>query len=165
MTIEQVDRGRGALVLAENAPKAAPLLHATFVRFEKRAYDRSLNFCRQGTRNVELLPAQRDTRILKRRGSLTERILHAHDAAIIACPDENAESALKTLPHAPLWLKLYRDAAKGSAPRHLSARLGPHATPVTVVFTKSSSAAFERLTSAGRAWKELCSPAEASVLL
>ena len=114
---------------------------------------------------MELLPAQRDTRILKRRGVLTERILHAHDAAIIACPDENTESALKTLPHGPLWLKLYRDSDKGGTSKHLSARVGPHATPITLVFAKSSSAAFERLTNAGRAWKELCPPPKANVLL
>ncbi len=115
---------------------------------------------------MELLPAERDIRIQKRRDSLTERVLHAHDAAIIACPGENTESALKSLPHGQLWLKLYRDASKGSGPpRHLSARVGPHATPVTVLFTKSSSTPFERLTSAGRAWKELCAPVKANVLL
>ncbi len=114
---------------------------------------------------MELLPAERDIRIVKRKGPLTERILHAHDAAIIACPDENAESALKRLPHGQLWLKLYRDGRMSGASKHLSARLGPHATPVVVVFEKSSNAAFERLSSAGRAWKELCPPSKASVLL
>ncbi len=114
---------------------------------------------------MELLPAERDIRIHKRRDALTERVLHAHDAAIIACPDQNTESALKSLPYGQLWLKLYRDAAKSGAPRHLSARLGPHATPVTLLFAKSSSAAFERLTSAGRAWKELGAPVKANVLL
>jgi leucyl aminopeptidase len=114
---------------------------------------------------VELLPAQRDTKILQRRGSLSERALQPHDAAIVACPDENAESVLQGLPFGQVWLKLYRDGRKAGPVRCLSARLGPTATPVVILLTKPQSSAFERLTSAARAWKELSPPPNASVLL
>lgn len=114
---------------------------------------------------MELLPAERDTRILERRGSITERALQAHDAAIIACTDEKAESALESLPYAQLWLKLYRDASQSSPPRCLHARVGPAGVPVVVLFTKAGASAFEQLTAAGRAWKELCPPSKASVLV
>ncbi len=114
---------------------------------------------------MELLPAERDTRILTRRGSITERALQAHDAAIIVCSDENAESALQSLPHAQLWLKLYRDARKVAPARCLHARVGAGAMPVIILFAKPGASTFEQLSQAARAWKELCPSLKARVLL
>jgi leucyl aminopeptidase len=115
--------------------------------------------------NVELLPAQRNIRILKRGGTLDERALHGFDAAIVACPDENAETALRALPHAQIWLTLYRTQRKAGPVKSLSARVGPRAMPIVIQFTKPASAAFDRLTAAARAWKDLAPPPEARVLV
>jgi leucyl aminopeptidase len=114
---------------------------------------------------VELLPAERDTRIIQRRGDLSERVLRAHDAAIIACPDENADTVLSQLPSGEMWRRLWRDARKAGSVRLLSARLGPNAAPVVVFFTRPQGSAFERLSAAARAWKELACPPDARVLL
>ena len=114
---------------------------------------------------MELLPALRDTRILHRRGPLSERALRAHDAAIIACPEENAESLLAELPAGEMWQKLYREARRSGPPRSISARVQPSATPVVIFFTKASASTFERLSAAARAWKELHAPAATQLLL
>lgn len=114
---------------------------------------------------MELLPAQRDMRILEQLAPLTEQALQDFDAAIIGCPEESAASALKSLPYSQLWQKLYRDARKSGTPRSLSARVGAAATPVVVLFVKTSSSAFERLSCAARAWKELSPPSKASVAI
>lgn len=114
---------------------------------------------------MELLPAQRDTRIQQRRGEVDERALSAHDAAIIVCPQETAEKTLATLPFAAMWQRLYRHARKAGPVRQLLAHAAPNATPILVCFTKSSSSAFERLSAAGRAWKALGAPIDARVLL
>src|SRR5688572_20110178 len=108
--------------------------------------------------NVELLPAQRNTRIVTRRGSLSAKTLDAHDAAIIACSDRSAENVVSQLPSPAVWERLYRDAKRGGPVRLLSARLGALATPVVVLFTPTQATAFEFLSAAGRAWKELKLP-------
>ncbi|MFO7306837.1 MAG: M17 family metallopeptidase [Gammaproteobacteria bacterium] len=114
---------------------------------------------------MELLPAERNVRILEQRGPLTEQALQRFDAAIIGCPEESAESTLRSLPHGQLWQKLYREARKSGTPKHLSARVGTAATPVVVLFVKTESSPFDRLTRAARAWKELGPPPKASVAL
>jgi leucyl aminopeptidase len=114
---------------------------------------------------VELLPAQRDTPIQQQRRSLSERALRGHSAAIIACGDENAESAIARLPNGQIWHRLYREASQSGPVRLLSARLTPAAAPVVLLFTKSRSSTFERLSAAARSWKELHLPPNARVLL
>jgi leucyl aminopeptidase len=114
---------------------------------------------------VELLPAQRDAPIQQQRRSLSERALRAHSAAIIACGDENAESAIARLPNGQIWHRLYREASQNGPVRLLSARLTPAAAPVVLLFTKSRSSTFERLSAAARSWKELHLPPNARVLL
>jgi leucyl aminopeptidase len=114
---------------------------------------------------VELLPAQRDTRIQQRRGVVSERALLAHDSAIIACGDENIEARLAQLPFSAVWQRLYRQARKSGPVRQLSAHVGPNATPVVIFFTKPSTAQFERLSAAGRAWKALNVQTDSRVLL
>lgn len=115
--------------------------------------------------NVELLPAQRNTRIVTRRGPLSVRAVEAHDAVIVVCPEESAEKAVSQLPSPAVWQRLYRDAKRAGPVRLLSTRLGPLATPVVVLFTPAHATAFERLSAAGRAWKELKLPLKANVLL
>ncbi len=114
---------------------------------------------------MELLPAQRDTRILQRRSAVTERALGAHDAAIIACPQENTETALRELPFASLWQQLYREAKRAGSVRMLTARPAGSAAPVVLFFTAQNASAFDRLSAAARAWKELKAPPNARVLL
>ncbi len=50
---------------------------------------------------VELLPAERDIRVVQPKAQLDERTLQKHDAAIVVCPREHAEAALGRLPFAP----------------------------------------------------------------
>jgi leucyl aminopeptidase len=114
---------------------------------------------------VELLPAQRNTRIQQRRGAVTEHALRTHDAAIIACPEESAEASLARLPFGALWQRLYRQARKAGPVRQLNAHVGPNGTPVVVFFTKAPISQFERLSAAGRAWKALAIPPQARLLL
>ena len=114
---------------------------------------------------MELLPAQRNTRIVTRRGSLSAKTLDTHDAVIIACSDQRPENVVSQLPSPAVWERLYRDAKRGGPVRLLSARLGALAIPVIVLFTPAQATAFERLSAAGRAWKELKLPTKANVLL
>lgn len=114
---------------------------------------------------VELLPAERDIRILQPRAKLNERTLKRHDAAIIACPRERAETLLEALPYAEIWQQLYRDARGRGPVSVLSARVTASAMPIVIAFAKNTASAFERLTLAARAWKELAAPARARVLL
>jgi leucyl aminopeptidase len=114
---------------------------------------------------VELLPAERDIRVVQPKAQLDERTLRKHDAAIVLCPRERAEAALGDLPSATLWQRLYRDARSHGPLTSLSARVTPDAIPVVIAFAKSTASAFERLMLGARAWKELAPPARARVLL
>lgn len=114
---------------------------------------------------MELLPAQRDIRIVQQRLTLSERSLRTHDAAILFCEREQAQAQLQKLPHARLWTQLYRQAhARGKATL-LSARLTDSSIPVVIAFAKTTESAFERLALAAKAWKELAAPADGRVLL
>ena len=114
---------------------------------------------------VELLPAERDIRVAQPKAQLNARTLQKHDAAIIICPRERAETVLGHLPSAALWQRLYRDARNHGPVTLLSARITPDAIPVVIAFAKSTASAFERLMLGARAWKALEAPARARVLL
>jgi leucyl aminopeptidase len=113
---------------------------------------------------VELLPAERDIGIEQRRGGL-ETSLRRHDAAILVCERESAETGLAELPHGALWLRMYRDARARGPVSVLSARVTPSAMPIVVALVKRAASSFDRLTLAARAWKELAPPARSRVLL
>jgi leucyl aminopeptidase len=115
---------------------------------------------------VELLPAQRDIPIFYKTGTLSDRELRKHDAAVIGCVAEQAQGILSSLPHAAAWRRAYEQAqARGQTPSVLTLRLPDSAAPVAVVFFKKGASAFERLTTAARAWKELHAPVRGRVLL
>jgi leucyl aminopeptidase len=114
---------------------------------------------------VELLPAERDIRIVQPKAPFDERTLQKHDAAIVVCPRESGETALRKLPAAALWQRLYRDASTRGPVTLLSTRISPAAVPVVIAFAKNTASAFERLMLAARAWKELAAPSRARVLL
>lgn len=114
---------------------------------------------------VELLPAQRDVRIAQKHGRIDASTLTKHDAAIIVCERESAEELLRQLPFASSWQRVYRDARSRGPVTLLSARVTESAMPVVVVFAKTTAAAFERLTLAARAWKELGAIPRARVAL
>jgi leucyl aminopeptidase len=113
---------------------------------------------------VELLPAERDVRIVQQKRALDEGALRKHDAAILICPHERAEALIRELPFAAIWQRLYRDAQARGPVSVLAARVTPDAVPVVVAFAKSTSSTFDRLTLAARAWKELNAPPKARVL-
>ena len=115
---------------------------------------------------AELLPAERDTRLLHRRAQLDSRTLERHDAAVIVCDRDRGPAALESLPFAALWERLYRSAQKRGPVSVLSARTPTSAKPVVVAFVKGTASAFERLTLAAKAWKELgTSPEGADICL
>lgn len=113
---------------------------------------------------VELLPAERDIRLLQRRATLSERTLQAHDAAIIVCERESAEKLIAGLPYAATWQRLYKDARARGHVTQISARVTSSAAPIVIAFAKKAATAFERLTLAARAYKELNPPPSARVL-
>jgi leucyl aminopeptidase len=110
---------------------------------------------------VELLPAERNTRIEQRQGKLTERFLQSQDAAVILC-ERNAP--LAQLPFGAVLEKLYRRTSQRGPVSILSARVGPTATLLVVGFIKGSASAFEKLSAAAKIWKELTGHAPAHVM-
>ncbi len=129
---------------------------------------------------MELLPAQRNIRIVQHHAQLTEGMLHEYDAAILICEREQAETLLQGLPFAGTWQQLYRQASEAGPVTLLNARLAAtgaggaatkrpaaarSAIPMVVAFVKSSASAFERLALGARAWKALAAPGGARVLL
>lgn len=113
---------------------------------------------------MELLPAERDVRIVQQKRALDEGALHKHDAAIIVCPRERAEALIRELPFAAVWQRLYREAHERGPVTVLAARVTPAALPVVIAFAKNTGSTFDRLTLAARAWKELHAPPKARVL-
>ena len=91
--------------------------------------------------------------------------MQKHDAAIVVCDREQAESRLAKLPFGATWQRLYREAKAHGTVSILSARLTADAMPMVVAFVKASASAFERLTLATKAWKELPALPGAKVLL
>jgi leucyl aminopeptidase len=114
---------------------------------------------------VELLPAERDIRVLQPKAQFDARTLQKHAAAILVVPGERTEAALEKLPSAALWQRLYRDARSRGPVTLLSARITPAAIPVVIAFAKNTASAFARLRLGARAWKELAPPPRARVLL
>ena len=95
---------------------------------------------------VELLPAERDIRVLQPKAQFD-----AAHAAKARCrhsrmPRGNApRRVLEKLPSAALWQRLYRDARSRGPVTLLSARITPAAIPVVIAFAKNTASAFERL--------------------
>ena len=113
---------------------------------------------------VELLPAQRDTLVSCKRTALTPRLVGGHDAIIIACEREHAADLIQRLPFAAAWRRLYKAAEARGPVTTLSTRMTESGAAMTIVFAKGGASAFERLTLAARAWKELDAPPRARVL-
>ena len=64
---------------------------------------------------MELLPAERNTRIEQRRTTLSERLIQSHDGVVIFVDQERASSVLPILPFAPLMQRLHKQASLRSA--------------------------------------------------
>lgn len=103
---------------------------------------------------VQLLPPQREVRVAHLRAALSERELQKHDLAIIACEPESASTQLAELPFAAIWQRLYRERRSRGPVALLKAHVTADSIPVVVVFPKRAATSFERLSLAGRAWKE-----------
>jgi leucyl aminopeptidase len=114
---------------------------------------------------VELLPAERDTRLSQGKAQLNERAVRRHDATIVVCERESAEKLISQLPYPATWQRLYREARAQGPVTLLDARLTEDAIPIVIAFVTRTASAFERLTLAARAWKELAAPPRARVLL
>jgi len=104
---------------------------------------------------VELLPAERDVRISTRHAALDENAIDAHDAVIVVCDRELSSSALRQLPFGDVLERAHRLARSRSTVSVLSTHVGPKSTPIVLAFAKPTSAKFEQLSLAAKAWKTL----------
>lgn len=107
---------------------------------------------------MELLPAQRDTRIQQRRADLSEQLIGSVEAVVVACDADRATQHLSELPFAEHLQRVYERVRRHEPVTLLSTRVGPQASALVVVFIKRTAAAFDLLSLAGRAWKEFDHP-------
>ncbi|HMN44069.1 MAG TPA: M17 family metallopeptidase [Povalibacter sp.] len=110
---------------------------------------------------MELLPAERNIHVEQRDIALTERLLQSQDAAVILC---ERDATLDRLPFGALLASLHRKASQRGSVGLLSTRVGSAATVLVVAFIKSSASAFDRLSAAAKAWKELAPHAPSRVV-
>jgi leucyl aminopeptidase len=113
----------------------------------------------------DILPATRRVGVHQRRATFNARTLQEFDAAIVVCDAATRDESLTGLPDAERWQKLYKRAQRRGAVTLLSARVSANDVPVVVLLFKRDMSAFERLTLAGRGWKELASTQPASLLI
>lgn len=106
---------------------------------------------------VELLPAQRDTRLTQQRVALSERLFDAQSAILVACDAERPAQALDALPYAPMLRRLFDDARQAGPVNLLRTCVGAECVPLVVIFMKAG-APFDLLSQAARAWKEFSPP-------
>jgi leucyl aminopeptidase len=100
---------------------------------------------------AQLLPPEPNVDVRGRAGAAIVSTLAKADGAILLVDATRPAEALASLPHADLWLRLYRAASKDSPTPVLSARL-PNArhTLAVVGFAKPATSAFDRLVLAGK---------------
>jgi leucyl aminopeptidase len=105
----------------------------------------------QGRHLAQLLPPELKIDVRGRAEAASQSALAKADGAILLVPATRPEEALARLPHAELWLRLYRAARKDSPTPVLCTRL-PNArhTLAAVGFAKPGASAFERLVLAGK---------------
>ena len=72
---------------------------------------------------VQLLPAESTIGISGTQGSASAASLARVDAAAFVVDGGQPEQALRHLPHAALWIRLYRSAARAGKPPILATRL------------------------------------------
>ena len=112
-----------------------------------------------------LLPPTAAARISFTHARIGERLFGAHDAVIVVTTTAEIDATLALLPSPDLWRQLHHDARTRGTVQTLCARAGASATLVSVVNFKPDAGAFERLTQAGRAWKDIASVVPRRVLL
>jgi leucyl aminopeptidase len=116
------------------------------------------------TTATAVLPPPSAVRIEMTRARISERLLAAHDAAIVIASVDDIEATLATLPASSFWQQLYEDARRRGPVQTLSARAGT-TTLVTIAVFDPKASTFERLSLAGKAWKDVASVTPQSVLL
>ncbi len=103
---------------------------------------------------VELLPAQRNTRLELRSAGLSERLVTQHDACIVFVDRDHA-STIVELPFGETLKRLRTQAKPPDSGNILSTHVGHGATRIVIVPARRSRTAFEYLTLAAKAWKAL----------
>ena len=108
---------------------------------------------------VQLLPAESTIVISGTQGSASAASLARVDGAAFVVDGEQPEQALRRLPHAALWIRLYRSAARAGKLPILATRL-PNArhTLAAVGFARAGRSGFERLELAGKLMREVMKP-------
>ena len=101
---------------------------------------------------MELLPAERNVRIEHRRTRLTERLVTQHAGAIVLC---ERDSSVTDLPFGALIDRVRQRAAEHGPVPMISTRVSAESLPLVVVFINPGATAFDRLSVAAKAWKEL----------
>ncbi len=85
---------------------------------------------------------------------LTEAMVAAHDTVLVLVDAERAPKVLAQLPFGSMWQHLYTQARE--KPTHLAARVANKIhTSMIVGLLRPESGAFDRLTLAGKLWKQL----------
>jgi leucyl aminopeptidase len=92
-------------------------------------------------------------------------LLAAHDAVIVVTTIDNIDGTLASLPSGKLWQRLYRDACERGPVQTVCTRAGTAQTLITLAVFKPEASAFEHLSLAGRAWKDVDSANPRRVLL
>jgi leucyl aminopeptidase len=113
----------------------------------------------QGKPMAQLLPPEIQVDVRGRSGAPSETSLARADGAVLVLDGTKPERELARLPHAGLWLALYRSAKRESATPLLVARLAnARHTLTAVAFAKSGSGGFEKLELAGKLMKKVLEP-------
>jgi leucyl aminopeptidase len=113
----------------------------------------------QGRQLAQLLPPELKVDVRGRAGAATASTVAKADGAVFVLESTHAEKALAGLPHAAMWLRLYRAAKKDSKMRMLAARLpNDRHSLVAVGFARPGIGAFERLDLAGKLAKQVLEP-------
>lgn len=115
---------------------------------------------------MKSLPPESTIEIVARDAALTEATLARADAAIIILEQPVTDSALRRLPHAPIWSALHRAGKRSDPAATIVTRL-PNArhTLAVVGFVAADATGFARLTLAGKLAREALKPGVARLQL
>jgi leucyl aminopeptidase len=114
---------------------------------------------------VELLPAERDVRVVTRRSTLDERSFSSHDAVIVVADKGAMPATLRRLPFgAQLERHHEREARSRSTVSLLSTHVGSTSAAYVVAFAHALPT-FDQLSLGASIWKKLVSEAPRRVLI
>ena len=115
---------------------------------------------------LHLIPTERALRLVQSASDFDVRALAGSDAALVLIDQEQTTRALAGLPYSTVWRRLHGVVSERGEPGVLAARVpNERLTLMAVGFLKRNATAFERLSLAGRLWKEVAAAQPARVLV